>query len=356
VHPGRHATLPTAHGVEEMMRLTRRQFGSAALAATAAGTVFNKHVFAQVNKISMKMGGNLSTNHPAMLAVEKACERIRKESSGEIDIQFHNNLQLGSEPAMHSQLRSGALELMTTSGLILQTLVPIAGISGMAFAFKDYPQVWAALDGDLGADMRASMQKFGIYGFPKNMDNGFRNITTSTKPINVVEDLKGLKIRVPPSPVWVTLFTALGASPTSINLNELYTSLQTKVVDAQENPLVLIEAGKFYEVQKYCSMTGHLWDGCWPIANAKIWKGLPSDAQALISRVFDEETVRQREDVARMNVELERALKEKGMVFNRPDRDQFREHLSKAGFYAEWKKKYGPQPWATLEKYAGTLS
>lgn len=108
------------------------------------------------------------------------------------------------------------------------------------------------------------MQKFGIYGFAKNMDNGFRNVTTSTKPINVVDDLKGLKIRVPPSSVWVTLFTALGASPTSINLNELYTSLQTKVVDAQENPLVLIEAGKFYEVQKYCSMTSHLWDGCWP--------------------------------------------------------------------------------------------
>jgi TRAP-type transport system periplasmic protein len=193
-----------------MMTLTRRQFGPAAVVATAASIVFNKHIFAQGNKINMKMGGNLSTNHPAMLAMERACERIRKESGGDIDIQFYNNLQLGSEPSMHSQLRSGALELMTTSGLILQTLVPIAGISGMAFAFKDYPQVWAALDGDLGSEVRSNMQKFGIYGFPKNMDNGFRNVTTSTKPIKVVDDLKGLKIRVPPSAVWVTLFTALG--------------------------------------------------------------------------------------------------------------------------------------------------
>jgi TRAP-type transport system periplasmic protein len=339
-----------------MMRLTRRKFGSAAVAATAASIVFNKYVFAQGNKIKLKMGGNLSTNHPAMLAMEKACERIRGESGGDIDIQFYNNLQLGSEPSMHSQLRSGALELMTTSGLILQTLVPIAGISGMAFAFRDYPQVWAALDGDLGTEVRGNMQKFGIYGFPKNMDNGFRNVTTSTKPINIVDDLKGMKIRVPPSPVWVTLFTALGASPTSINLNELYTSLQTKMVDAQENPLVLIEAGKFYEVQKYCSMTSHLWDGCWPIANAKIWKALPGDAQRLISSVFDEETVKQREDAARLNVELEATLKKKGMVFNRPETEQFREHLSKAGFYGNWKKKYGPQTWAILEKYAGTLS
>jgi tripartite ATP-independent transporter DctP family solute receptor len=337
------------------MRLTRRAFASTAVGAAAASTVFNKHVFAQDAKISMKMGGNLVTNHPAMQSMERACERIKKESNGDIDIQFHSNLQLGSEPSMHSQLRSGALELMTTSGLILQTLVPLAGISGMAFAFKDYPEVWTALDGDLGGAIRTDMERFGIYGFPKSMDNGFRHVTSSVKPINAVDDLKGLKIRVPPSPVWVTLFTALGASPASINLNELYTSLQTKLVDAQENPLVLIESGKFYEVQKFCSMTGHLWDGCWPIANAKTWKALPADAQTLILRVFDEETAKQREYAERMNVELEAALTQKGMAFNRPEKAQFREHLSKVGFYAEWKKRYGPA-WTTLEKYSGTLS
>jgi len=338
------------------MEVTRRRFGSVMAGALAASTTFNGQVFAQGAKINMKMGGNLSTNHPAMLATEKACERIKNESNGEVVIQFFNNLQLGSEPSMHSQLRSGALEMMTTSGLILQTLVPMAGISGMAFAFKDYPQVWAALDGDLGAMIRENMQKYGIYGFPKNMDNGFRDITSSIKPINTVDDLKNLKIRVPSSPVWVKLFSALGAAPTSINLNELYTSLQTKLVDAQENPLVLIEAGKLYEVQKYCSMTGHLWDGCWPVANAKIWTALPQDARALISRIFDEETVKQRADAERLNVELEAALTEKGLIFNRPEKQQFRDHLSKVGFYAEWKKRYGPEPWALLERYVGTLS
>jgi TRAP-type transport system periplasmic protein len=338
------------------MDVTRRHFGSIATAALAASAIFNKNVFAQGAKISMKMGGNLSTNHPAMLAMEKACERITRESNGDVTIRFYSNLQLGAEPAMHSQLRSGAIEMMTTSGLILQTLVPLAGLSGMAFAFKGYQQVWAALDGDLGAAIRANMEKFGIYGFPKNMDNGFRHVTTSTKPIKDIGDLKNLKIRVPPSPVWVKLFTGLGASPTSINLNELYTSLQTKLVDAQENPLVLIEAGKFYEVQKYCSMTGHLWDGCWPVANAKIWNALPSDARALISRVFDEETVKQRKDAERLNVELEAALREKGIVFNRPETQQFRDHLSKAGFYDEWKTRYGPEAWTILERYAGTLS
>jgi tripartite ATP-independent transporter DctP family solute receptor len=257
---------------------------------------------------------------------------------------------------MHSQLRSGALEMMTTSGLILQTLVPLAGISGMAFAFKDYLQVWQALDGDLGAAIRENMKKYGIFGFPKNMDNGFRHVTSSIKPINTLDDLKNLKIRVPSSPVWVKLFGALGAAPTAINLNELYTSLQTKLVDAQENPLVLIEAGKFYEVQKYCSMTAHLWDGCWPIANAKSWSALPPDVQALISRIFDEETVKQREAAERLNVELEATLKEKGLTFNRPERQQFRDHLSQVGFYDEWKKRYGPEPWALLERYAGTLS
>ena len=105
--------------------------------------------------------------------------------------------------------------------------------------------------------------------FRKILDSGYRNITTSNRPINAVEDLKGMKMRVPPSPVWVSLFTALGSSPTSITINELYSALQTKIVDGQENPLTVIEAGKYYEVQKYCSITEHMWDGLWIIANGK---------------------------------------------------------------------------------------
>src|SRR3954471_5610013 len=179
------------------MRPTRRRVLSGAVTVAAASTVFNKFVFAQGAKEVIKVGGVFPAAHPASAAMENACAEIRKQSNESIDIQFFPNAQLGSESAMVSQLRSGAIG-MTTSGLILSTLVPIAGITGIAFAFKDYPEVWSALDGDLGAQVRTGMEKPGIYTFPKCLDNGFRHITTSNKPVNTTDDLKNLKIRVPP--------------------------------------------------------------------------------------------------------------------------------------------------------------
>lgn len=338
------------------MNITRRNFGQAAIGTAIASVAFNGNVLAQgAATYKMRLGTPFPVAHPGASRMIEACEAIKKETGGKVDIEVFPNNQLGGESDMESQLRSGALEFMTTTGAILQTVVPVAGINGIPFAFKDYTQVWAAMDGDLGAYIRAHVDKVGIYTFEKSLDNGYRNITTSTKPINTVADLKGLKIRVPPSPVWVAMFRALGASPTSINLNELYSALQTKIVDGQENPLVQIETVKIYEVQKFCSMTGHVWDGNWILANGKKWAALPADVKKIISNHFDSAAIKQREDVARLNKDLEASLKQKGLTFNHPEKDQFRDALIKAGFYAEWKKKYGSEPWAKLEKYAGTL-
>ena len=110
-------------------------------------------------------------------------------------------------------------------------------------------------------------------------DNGYRQITTSTKPILKPEDLQGLKIRVPPSPLWTSMFKAFGSAPASINFSETYSALQTKVVEGQENPLAIIKAAKLYEVQKYLSQTNHMWDGLWMLANGKGWEKLPANVQ-----------------------------------------------------------------------------
>jgi tripartite ATP-independent transporter DctP family solute receptor len=335
--------------------LTRRQFNAELLSGAALASL-STFAVAQGAKYSLKVGGQFQVTHPASVAMDEACAEIRKLSNGQIDINFFPNAQLGSDAAMLQQVRQGVLDMMTASGIAMQVMSPVAGISGIAFAFPDYAKVWQALDGDLGAEIRAGLDKLGIYALPKCLDSGYRDVTTSTKPINTAEDFKGLKIRVPPSPLWVSLFAALGASPTSITINELYAALQTRIVDGQENPLTIIEAQKLYEVQKFCSMTDHLWDGLWIIANGRTWKSLPADVQALISRSFEAATVKQRESTARLNTDLEETLKAKGLVFNRPEKSQFREALSKAGFYAEWKKKYGAEPWAKLERYAGPLA
>jgi len=323
------------------MILNRRQFGATTLGSMAA--LCGAPAIAQGEKIELKVGGQFADSHPSSKAMEAACAEIRSQSNGRIEIRFFPNAQLGSDAAMLTQVRSGGIDMMTASGIAMQVVSPVAGISGMAFAFADYAHVWQAMDGDLGAAIRTGLDKVGIYAFPKMLDSGYRNITTSNRPINAVEDLKGIKMRVPPSPVWVSLFTALGCSPTSITINELYSSLQTKIVDGQENPLTVIEAGKYFEVQKFCSITEHMWDGLWIIANGKRVKDLAPADLALITKAFEAATMKQRAETERLNTELEGSLKAKGLAFNRPDKKPFRDALSKAGFYADWKQKYGPR-------------
>ena len=339
------------------MTLARRQFvqGLAAGGALAATASISPAAFAQTAPITLKWANNAPVTHPSTLRGHEAAEAIRKETNGKVDIQIFPNSQLGGDTDMLSQVRSGAIDFFSLSGLILQTLVPVAGINGLAFAFKDYQTVWAAMDGDLGAHVRAAIGKVNLHVFDRCLDNGYRNITSSTRPINTAADLKGFKIRVPVSPLWTSMFKALEASPASINFTEVYSALQTKVVEGQENPLALIDLAKLYEVQKYCSMTGHMWDGQWILANGKRWASLPADLQAIITKHVTAAVLSQRDDIRRLNNGLETQLKTKGLTFNYPETKSFRDALSKAGFYQEWRGKFGEEAMAKLEKYSGKL-
>jgi tripartite ATP-independent transporter DctP family solute receptor len=283
-------------------------------------------------------------------------DAIRAETKGRVDIQIFPSSQLGSDTDVLSQLRNGGVEFFTLSGLILSTLIPAASISGIGFAFNDYPSVWKAMDGELGAFIRGQIGKANIVAMDKIWDNGFRQITSSTKPIASPADLKGFKIRVPVSPLWTSMFKALDAAPTSINFAEVYSALQTKIVDGQENPLAIIATAKLYEVQKYCSVTNHMWDGFWFLANRRAWEKLPADLQAIVAKHINAAGVKERADVAELNAGLQKDLAAKGMTFNQPDALAFRDQLRKAGFYSEWKGKYGDEAWAILERSVGKLA
>jgi tripartite ATP-independent transporter DctP family solute receptor len=273
-----------------------------------------------------------------------------------VDIQVFPNSQLGGDTDMLSQLRTGAIQMFNLSGLILSTFVPLASINGIGFAFKDYDQVWGAMDGALGALIRGTIAKSGLYALAAMWDNGYRQITSSTHPINAPDDLKGFKIRVPVSPLWTSMFKAFGAAPASININEAYSAMQTKIVEGQENPLALIDLYKFYEVQKFVSVTNHMWDGFWTLANGRVWASLPKDLQDIVERNLNEAARQEREDVRALNASLQGELTRKGMAFNSTDPQIFRAALRGAGFYAEWKEKYGAQAWAVLESQVGALS
>jgi len=311
---------------------------------------------AHAAEFTYKFANNLPAIHPLNVRSMEAAARVKQATDGRVEINVFPNNQLGSDTDVLSQLRSGAVEFFTLSGLILATLVPAASINGVGFAFKDYNQVWAAMDGKLGAHVRTEIGKRGLLAMDRIWDNGYRQTTTSTKPITAPEDFRGLKIRVPVSPLWTSMFTALGAAPASINISEVYSALQTRIVDGQENPLAVIETTKFYEVQKYCSMTNHMWDGYWFLANRRAWDKLPPATQEIVARELNRSAMDERTDVAALNSGLRGKLQSGGMAFNDLDPAPFRDTLKRAGFFKEWQGKYGPEAWGILEGEVGSLS
>jgi len=311
---------------------------------------------AHAAEFTYKFANNLPATHPLNVRGLEAAARIKQATDGRIEVNVFPNNQLGSDTDVLSQLRSGAVEFFTMSGLILSTLVPPASINGVGFAFKNYDQVWAAMDGKLGAYVRGEISKRGLLAMERMWDNGYRQTTTSTKPITAPEDFRGVKLRVPVSPLWTSMFTALGASPASINISETYSALQTRIVDGQENPLAVIETAKFYEVQKYCSMTNHMWDGYWFLANRRAWDKLPPAAQEVVARELNKSAMDERADVAALNAGLRGKLQASGLAFNDLDPAPFRDTLKRAGFFRDWQAKYGPEAWGILESQVGSLS
>ena len=311
---------------------------------------------AHAAEFSYKYANNLPATHPLNLRATEAVAKIKDETGGRVEIQIFPNNQLGSDTDVLSQVRSGAVEFFTLSGLILSTLVPPASINGLGFAFPDYNAVWKAMDGGLGAYVRTQIGKSGLMVMDRIWDNGFRQITSSSKPIASPADLQNFKIRVPVSPLWTSLFQAFGSAPTSINFSEVYSALQTRVVDGQENPLAIISTAKLYEVQKYCSLTNHMWDGFWMLANRRSWAALPKDAQEVVARNWNAAALLERADVAKLNAGLRDDLAKQGMTFNAPETAPFREALKKAGFYAQWKQRYGEEAWGILEQSTGALT
>jgi tripartite ATP-independent transporter DctP family solute receptor len=336
-----------------MPTTTRRAIlaGTAALPLVAIGTRG-----AHAADFSFKLANNSPVTHPQSVRQQEAANRIKKATNGAVDIALFPNNQLGSDTDMLSQLRSGAIDFFSLSGLILSTLVPAAAINGVGFAFKDYATVWQAMDGPLGGYVRGEIGKRGLIAMDRMWDNGFRQITSSTRAIRTPDDLKGFKIRVPISPLWTSMFEAFGAAPISINFSEVYSALQTRIAEGQENPLSLIQIAKLYEVQKYCSMTSHMWDGFWMLANRQSFQSMPADFQAIVARELNASALQERADIAALNGSVAADLKAKGLVFIEVDKPQFRATLKQAGFYAQWKKKFGDQAWAILESQVGSLA
>lgn len=336
------------------LTLSRKQFLRGAAAGSAAVMLRAPAVRAARTTV-IHFGIDLAQDHPSVKAISAAGEEIKKKSNGDIQLLLFPNNQLGDDTHMLANLRAGGMQMMGIGDNILATLVPSTAIDNVGFAFKDAQTAWAALDGKVGDIVRADIARLGLQPMHRIWDQGFREITSSTRPIHTPQDLQGFKMRVPPSPVSLSIFRGLGSAPVTLDSAGVYTALQTHVVDGQENPLGIIETQKFYQVQKYCAMTNHMWVGYWMLANGAFWQGLPAEHRTIITDAFDAQVDAQRAASEQLNNSQEATLTQQGLTFNKPDIAPFRETLVKSGFYKEWQGKFGTALWAALEQYTGTL-
>ena len=268
-----------------------------------------------------------------------------------ISVHAHNGGIPGSDPAALQMLVSGELEFMTLMGGILGQVVPVAEIQGLPFAFSGHDEVHAAMRGDLGDHIRAEMTANGIHGFRDGvLENGFRHIVSIDRPVRRAEDLVGYRMRIPAGRMFEDLFRSLGAEPVVVNIRELHAALGERKLDGQENPLVVTEVNRLYEVCRYVSLTGHMWSGFNLIANLRFWRSLPADVQEIVNHAVSAHVASQRSYTEAENRALEARLSvERGMVFNQADVASFRAALA-GGFYRRWRSELGHRAWSLLPK------
>jgi tripartite ATP-independent transporter DctP family solute receptor len=336
------------------MTLSRAKFVGGSAAAFASIAFVRSP--ARAAEFSWRWAHATQLNHPLHVNAVRVKNAVLARSKGRLAIEIFPNNVLGGDPAMLTQSRTGAIQLYSGYGGIYSSVAPSAGIEGVGFAFTSQAQALAAFDGPLGAYVRREMDAKGPWvTFERPWVNGFRQVTTSTKPILAVDDMSGLKIRTPPSKIWVDMFHELGASPTPIAASEMYTALQTHVVDAQENPFTIIETYRLFEVQHYISVTNHMWSNFWVVANADAFHGLPPDLQTILREEINAKAISNRREMELSNASLEEKMgRVYGMKINTVDPAPFRAKLK--GFYAREKVDFGAEAWGLLEKSVGTLT
>ncbi|MCO5066634.1 MAG: TRAP transporter substrate-binding protein [Rhizobiaceae bacterium] len=312
--------------------------------------------FGHAAEVTLRLGHSAPVEHPFHIRVAEAAEAIAKETDGKVELQIFPASALGGDNDLMSQTRSGGLDFCQPTGQILSSILPVAATPALGFVFSDYDAVWAALDGDLGAHIRKEIEaNTGLVPMEKIWDLGFKLLWTGSKQVRTPEDLVGLKVRVPVSPVSVSLYKALQANPVTIQFSDVYTALQTKMADGMDLQASYFYISHFYEVQRYCALTNHSWDGQWLCANKAMWEGLTPEIRDVIAKNLNNAAVLQREDLVKVSSTVVEDLKTKGIEFNEADTAAFKRKLKEVGYYDEWRKELGADAIGLLEKYSGPL-
>ncbi len=317
-----------------------------AVVALAAGNAFAQ---AKILKVS----NGVNEQHPSYLGGKKFGEILNAKLPGKYDVQVYANAQLGDDVRATEGVRMGTLEMVCTSASPLTGLVPEFNVFDLPFIVTTEKAADAIYDGPVGAKLGAALEPKGIK-LLAYYENGFRQLTNSVRAVQAPADLKGLKIRTMQNPIHLEAFRAMGANPTPMPFSEVFTALQQKTIDGQENPIPTIWLSKFYEVQKYVSLTGHVYGPHIMLINKKLFDSFPAEDQKIIAAAAQESAVYQRSINRKMNSDFVAELKKAGVTVVELTPEQkkaFQDAV--APVYANWEPKIGK---ALMDEFKDTVA
>ena len=285
------------------------------LKTLAAAVAISAFVAAFAQEKTIKFTTQNPKGHPLVMGMEKFAEIVQAKSGGKIKVNLFPGGVLGGDAPVVSALQGGTIEMASMNSGILASQVKDFEVYDFPFMFASSKEADAVVDGPFGKKMHAKLEPKGLVGLTY-WELGFRQITNSKRPINKVEDAEGLKLRVIPNAINVDWVKALGANPTPLAFPEVYAALEQKAIDGQENPLTVIAANKFFEVQKYATLTNHQYNPQSVLISKKFWDTLSADERKIISDAAVESTAYQRQQArAQAGTALD-TVKKGGMQVN----------------------------------------
>jgi tripartite ATP-independent transporter DctP family solute receptor len=291
-----------------MNKLLRTTF----VALLAGAVTFSLPSAANAQEIKARFGHGLSDDHPQGKAAKMFAATVDKNSKGRIKISVIANQALGPDPQMLSALQGGVQEFYAGSSLALIGQVKEIGFQDVPFLFNKETEAHAVYDGPVGKVLNDKLAEKGVIVLGW-WENGFRHITNSKHPVNKVSDLQDLKFRTQPNPLTLDAFKALGANASPLPWSELFVALESKAFDGQENPIVLMYTQRFYEVQKYLTLSSHVYSPLMFAVSKKFWDGLSADDKQMLSTAAKEATAFQRKETASEADKALQGMKDKGM-------------------------------------------
>lgn len=278
---------------------------------------------AKAAPIVIRIGTTVAVGHPENVGARKIKELVEAKSNGELQVQIFTDSQIGDQRTMVENLRNGVQEMTWVTVGFFGSYEPILNVVESGYLFRDSQHSYAVFDGPFGNEIRALVEKHGVklLGY---YEAGMRHLTNSARPVRNPDDLKGLKIRTPQAKYHLNTLKLMGANPVGMPFPEVYPALQQKVVDGQENPLSNIYAAKFYEVNKYLSLTGHLHLTHMVLYSDRLWSRLSPAHQEIVRAAVVESQDTQRKAVRDDDAKLLDELKKAGAQVNEADRDAFR--------------------------------